>query len=136
MPDPARPPDPAQPPGAGAPADPPGRAEETSLAGLVDRLVARGYRCQLLVQDAGMVRCPEHGTHGPSSDLTVDAARRFEGMSDPDDMALVAAVRWTSGENPACRGVLVLTFGPMAPPEHQAAIAGLSHDHRRPGPFI
>lgn len=135
MPDPSRPAAPPS-PEPGATTDPPRPSEETSMAGLVDRLVARGYRCQLLVGDAGMVRCPDHDTHGPSSDLTVDAARRFEGMSDPDEMCLVAAVRWTAGAQPDCRGVLVLTFGPLAPPEHQAAIAGLSYDARRPDQFI
>ena len=51
-------------------------------------------------------------------------------------MALVAAVRWAAKDQPDCRGVLVLAFGPTAPPEHQAALAGLSYDKRRANQFI
>lgn len=116
--------------------DPPRPAEETSMASLVDRLTERGYRCPLVVKADGIIHCPQHDQSGPTSELTVDAARRFEGMSDPGDMCLVAAVRWSAKELPDCRGVLVLTFGPMAPPEHQAALAGLSYDRRRANQFV
>ena len=127
MPDPVRP---------ATTVDPPDIGEETSLASLVDRLTDRGYRCPLIVRDEGVIFCPDHDCTGLASDLTVDAARRFEGESDPSDMSLVAAVRWTAKEQPDCRGVLVLAFGPMALPEHQAALAGLSWDRRRPDQFI
>lgn len=99
---------------------------ETSLARLVERLQSRGYTCQYEIAADGTVSCPGCGKSGPTTDLKVDAFRRFEGPSDPDEEAIVCAVRWK--DEPNCRGVLVLGFGPTSSSEHRIALSNLSFE--------
>lgn len=103
---------------------------ETSLAGYVESLEREGFTCALEILPNATVRCHDCARYGRSSDLHVESFRRFEGASDPDDMQIVAAVRWVGAE---CAGVLVLGFGPMASAEHKRALASLQlerGDHR------
>jgi len=54
--------------------------------------------------------------------VAVDALRRLEGASDPDDMIVVAAVSC-----PKCgaKGTLVLKYGPEATPEESEVLRSL-----------
>lgn len=84
---------------------------------LVDVLTAyeeRGFRGQFRARAGGVVECDACASECDAGDLEVDDYTRLEGASDPADMMLVAAARC-----PTCgdEGTLVLTYGPMAPPE-------------------
>ena len=61
------------------------------------------------------------------AEARVDALRRLEGASDPDDMLAVAAL-----ECPECaaRGTVVLGYGPVASAEDSAALAALEPPSR------
>jgi hypothetical protein len=62
-------------------------------------------------------------TYAPE-DLVVRAFYRFEGVSDPDDMAVVYAIETRDG---AVRGTLTDAFGVYADPEAGAVVDRIRH---------
>ena len=60
----------------------------------------------------GGLRAEESGTTFPSSRVAIAEYHRFEGTSDPGDMAIVYAIEAESG----VRGTLVDAFGVYADP--------------------
>jgi hypothetical protein len=101
---------------------------EPSLAHLVDSLRQGGFPCPLEVRPDTTVRCPTCNREGPAGELKIVSYRRFEGVSDPEDMSFVAAVHWPNPNAPACQGVLVLGFGPLASPEDKAVLSALQFE--------
>lgn len=85
-----------------------------TLADVLADFEARGFRSQFRARPGGVVECNVCGTQIDAGTLKVDAFERLEGASDPADMLLVVAATC-----PPCgeQGTLVLTYGPMAPPE-------------------
>jgi hypothetical protein len=75
----------------------------------------------LQVLESGSVD-PER-TFAPE-DLVVRAVYRFEGVSDPDDMAVVYAIETHDG---AVRGTLTDAFGVYADPETGSVVARIRH---------
>jgi hypothetical protein len=57
------------------------------------------------------VRDEETGTEVAAGELVVGSVHRVEGASDPDDMALVAAVTFPGS---GTKATLVLAYGPEA----------------------
>jgi hypothetical protein len=108
------------------PATPSAPGAEPSLARLVEGLQREGFTHSFRVEPDGTVNCPSCGKTGPTSALHVHSFRRFEGASDPDDEVIVVAVQWR--DQPGCKGVLVLGFGPIAAPEHKIALGGLKFE--------
>lgn len=93
-----------------------------AVAAEIDALRARGYAADFSVTREGQLRCDTCGhTHKPS-DITVESTARFEGMSNPDDQAIVFGLRC---EACGLTGVLVSAYGPTATAEEAAVITAL-----------
>lgn len=86
-------------------------SDNTTMTRVLQELGDEGWKGQLVTVAGGSVRCTKCDTVTPAADLKVDAERRMEGASDPDDMSLVIAA-----ECPSChtRSTLVLGYGPAA----------------------
>ena len=87
-------------------------APETVLDA-VQLLEREGYSSSVTVHPDGTMRCSSCAHSHVAADAFVDRVFRFEGASDPDDEAIVLAVRF-----PDCgaKGVVVSGFGPSADP--------------------
>lgn len=77
-----------------------------TIARVVDRLSHEGYPAQFRAEPEGL-RAVNGGTYAPE-DVVVEKLARFEGISDPDDEAVVFAVRAPDGT----RGTYTSTYGP------------------------
>jgi hypothetical protein len=79
----------------------------------VKLLEREGYGANTTVHEDGTIMCGACREAHPVDGALVDQVFRFEGMSDPDDEAIVLGMRC-----PACgvRGVIVSAFGPGADP--------------------
>jgi hypothetical protein len=81
-----------------------------------------GYSGQFVVREGARLECSTcHSSFG-IGDARVDALRRLEGASDPDDMLAVAALAC-----PECatQGTVVLGYGPASSAEDAAALGAL-----------
>jgi hypothetical protein len=85
--------------------------EHLTLADAVDDLARSGFREHFQIR-AGTLLALESGETFTAPDVAIRAYRRFEGVSDPDDMAIVYAIESRSG----VRGTLVDAFGVYADP--------------------
>jgi hypothetical protein len=83
----------------------------TTLASAVDGLAGSGFREHFQMR-AGKLLALDSGNAFNAAELVIRAYHRFEGVSDPDDMAIVYAIESRSG----VRGTLVDAFGVYADP--------------------
>jgi hypothetical protein len=90
---------------------------EETLKRVVDELSRRGYTEHFRAVDGGLQALGTGRRFAPK-DLKIRGYYRFEGVSDPDDMAIVYAIETTSG----FRGVLIDAFGVYADPTTAAAL--------------
>jgi hypothetical protein len=84
---------------------------EETLKRVVEELSRRGYTEHFRAIDGGL-QALGTGQRFDPKDLVIRGYYRFEGTSDPDDMAIVYAIEASSG----LRGVLVDAFGVYADP--------------------
>ena len=97
-------------------------AHEETLTDAIERLRADGYTAELSATEEGNLLCRSCGkTYDPLS-LQIDHRVRFEGDSNPDDEAILLAVRDLDG----CMGLFSAAFGPSAPPEDAAVLRRLA----------
>jgi hypothetical protein len=82
-----------------------------TVAAAVDDLTHRGFTEDFRVLD-GKLRAIGTGETITSEDLVIREYHRFEGISDPDDMAIVYGVEARNG----LRGTLVDAFGVYSDP--------------------
>ena len=82
-----------------------------TLASAVDDLARSGFREHFQIK-AGKLLALDSGKTFNAPELVIRAYHRFEGVSDPDDMAIVYAIETQSG----VRGTLVDAFGVYADP--------------------
>src|SRR5262245_27863546 len=101
-----------------APARPDGAGEVMTLARAIEDLARQGYTEQFYVAD-GRLRSAKRAAALSTDDAVIRQHRRFEGVSDPDDMAIVYAIETAGG----VRGTLVDAFGVYADPNVGAVIA-------------
>lgn len=89
-------------------------------------LAADGYVTDLSPR-AGVVHCGACGEAHGAGDAVIDRTFRFEGASDPDDEAIVLALRC-----PRCGrlGVLVAGYGPSADPADIDLLVALTDGRR------
>ena len=87
------------------------QAEYMTLASAVDDLARSGFREHFQIRD-GRLLALDSGKTFKAPELVIRAYHRFEGVSDPDDMAIVYAIESHSG----VRGTLVDAFGVYADP--------------------
>ena len=82
-----------------------------TVAAAVDDLTRRGFTEDFHVVD-GKLRATGTGETVTSEDLVIREYHRFEGISDPDDMAIVYGLEATNG----LRGTVVDAFGVYSDP--------------------
>ena len=82
-----------------------------SVAGAVDELGRRGFTEGLRVID-GVLRAIGTGEPVRTEDLVIREVYRFEGISDPDDMAIVYGIEGRRG----LRATVVDAFGVYSDP--------------------
>ena len=88
--------------------------------GAIDVLARRGFTKNLAVV-ADHLRSVETGEIFRSRDVVVREYRRFEGVSDPDDTAIVYAIETRSGT----RGTVIDAYGVYADPAVSAFMASV-----------
>ena len=88
-----------------------------TLADAIDGLARRGFTESFHVTDGRLRAVGTRETLG-AGDLTIREYHRFEGMSDPDDMAIVYAIESNSG----VRGTLVDAYGVYSDPATTAVL--------------
>ena len=91
--------------------------EIPTLAGVMRDLDQRGFTEQFTVAD-GRLLAIAHRASFPADQVWIWERYRFEGVSDPDDMAIVYALETGTG----VRGTLVDAFGVYADPRVGAFI--------------
>ena len=84
---------------------------EETLKRVVDELSRRGYTEHFKAVEGGL-QALGTGQRFEPKDLVIRGYYRFEGISDPDDMAIAYAVESRSG----VRGVLIDAFGVYSDP--------------------
>ena len=82
-----------------------------TLAHAVDRLTAAGYHHEFVAREHGLRTLTSDQEFG-FDQLVVDEVVRFEGVADPDDQAILCAVRTRDF---TVKGTYVAPFGPDAP---------------------
>jgi hypothetical protein len=89
----------------------PNSIEPTTLAGTIELLRGRGYTASFEPSHQGLRVVGQEKIYR-GEELSVRESYRFEGVSDPDDLAVAYAIEAADGT----RGVLVDAFGPYADP--------------------
>jgi hypothetical protein len=84
---------------------------ERRLSDVVERFSREGYRDTFRGEPQGVRALGTGLLHAPE-DLVLEAAERFEGISDPEEMAIVLAVRCRPH---GCQGTYVLPYGKDMP---------------------
>lgn len=82
-----------------------------------------GYDHDFSVTADAQLRCGTCGHAHAPSDAVVERTRRFEGMSDPGDEAVIFGLRC---QGCGMRGVLVTAYGPSASAEEASVLALLA----------
>ena len=93
---------------------------EEPLQRVLDELARRGYTEHFQAVDGGL-KALGSGERFAPGDLMIRGYYRFEGTSDPDDMAIAYALETRSG----VRGILVDAYGVYADPTISAALKGV-----------
>ena len=101
--------------------------EPTTVLEAVNTLASEGFGGSFFLRD-GSLRCDACGTMHEVGRAEVVRVYRFEGPSDPDEEAIVYALRC-----PVCGagGSLVSSFGPGADPELTDHLVMLDERFRR-----
>jgi len=82
-----------------------------TLAGVMDELTRRGFTEHFTAVSGGVRGVQSRRVFG-ADQVTITAYHRFEGVSDPDDMAILYALETSNG----VRGTLADAFGVYADP--------------------
>lgn len=99
---------------------------ERRMAGVIDRLTNAGYTDTFRGEAGGIVALRSGHVHRPE-ELVVESIDRFEGVSDPEDEAIVLAVRCPVD---GCRGTYTVPYGKNMPAVDSELIARIP-DARR-----
>ena len=89
-----------------------------TLASAIEQLTRQGFTAHFGVVGNRLRAFDVGKTFGPH-DVVIKGYLRFEGVSDPDDMAIVYAIESMTGT----RGILVDAFGVYASPAVSAFLA-------------
>lgn len=100
---------------------------EPRMAALVDRLTREGYSDTFRGESGGVRALRSGHVHAPE-DLVVESIGRFEGISDPEDEAIVLAVRSSID---GCRGTYTVPYGKDMPSLDGEFIARIPDARRR-----
>lgn len=72
----------------------------------LQRLESKGFLMQFAVADSKL-RCLQTGKSYDPSEISVVNFYRFEGISDPDDMSIIYAIKTSDGQ----KGTMIDAFG-------------------------
>jgi hypothetical protein len=100
--------------------------EPVTLADMMAALTSRGFT-EHFVPMAGRLRAVGSGKSFAADQVTIAEYHRFEGVSDPDDMAILYAIETRSG----VRGTLADAFGVYSDPTVGAFIEKVHRRHDR-----
>lgn len=92
--------------------------DHQTLAGAIEELARRGFTESLSVA-GNQLRVGATGKTLRPEDVVIREYRRFEGVSDPDDMAIVYAIEGEGG----MRGTLVDAYGAYSDPAVSAFLS-------------
>jgi hypothetical protein len=94
--------------------------DDLTLAGALQDLARRGFTRNLSVE-GNRLRVVETGKTLRPEDVVIREYHRFEGVSDPDDMAIVYAIEAEGG----MRGTLVDAYGAYSDPAVSAFLSAV-----------
>ena len=92
--------------------------DDQTLAGAIDDLARRGFTESLAVVGNELCTTKMQKIFRPD-EVVIREYRRFEGVSDPDDMSIVYAIETEGG----IRGILVDAYGVYADPAVSAFLS-------------
>ena len=92
--------------------------DDQTLAGAIDDLARRGFTESLAVVGNELCTTKMQKIFRPD-EVVIRGYRRFEGVSDPDDMSIVYAIETEGG----IRGTLVDAYGVYADPAVSAFLS-------------
>ena len=92
--------------------------DDQTLAGAIDDLARRGFTESLAVVGNELCTTKTQKVFRPD-EVVIREYRRFEGVSDPDDMSIVYAIETEGG----IRGTLVDAYGVYADPAVSAFLS-------------
>jgi hypothetical protein len=93
-------------------------SDSQTLASAIDELTRRGFTESLAVVGNELRAAQTQKTFRPD-EVVIREARRFEGVSDPDDMSVVYAIEAGGG----VRGILVDAYGVYSDPAVSAFLS-------------
>jgi len=93
-----------------------------TLGEILATLEAAGFTGQMAARPTGHILCLTCRNESPAADFDLQAMRRTEGASDPDDMLAVVGLAC-----PQCgaRGTAVLGYGPDSDPDDAEVVLRL-----------
>lgn len=94
--------------------------EVATLAGVLEEMIGRGFTAQFTLAD-GRLRVVGSEKAFRADQVVILEQHRFEGVSDPDDMAILYGIETRSG----VRGTLADAFGVYADPSVGAFMDGV-----------
>jgi hypothetical protein len=102
--------------------------EVSTLAGKLDEMRARGFTAHFTVRGGRLLALDGPASFGPG-EVAIAETHRFEGVSDPDDMAILYGLEVAGGP----RGTLVDAFGVYADPSIGAFMEAVALGDQRAG---
>lgn len=93
-----------------------------TLGEIIATLEAAGFTGQLAARPGGTIMCFTCRNENPATAFTLQAQRRTEGASDPDDMLAILGLTC-----PSCgaQGTIVLGYGPESDADDAEVLAHL-----------
>ena len=99
--------------------------DPSTVTGTIEDLSRRGFTDHFIVRGQELLAIETHRAFRPC-DVVIREYHRFEGVSDPDDMAIVYALESRSGT----KGVLTDAYGVYADPAVGDMLGSLRVDDR------
>ena len=93
-----------------------------TLGEIIATLEAAGFSGQMAARPEGRIVCLTCRQENSAADFELQAMRRTEGASDPDDMLAVVGL---ACPNCGTKGTAVLGYGPDSDPDDAEVVAGL-----------
>lgn len=78
----------------------------TPLVSILQELRSKGYECDFRLID-GKMHCQNSSENFNPDELTIEKVYRFEGDSNPDDMAVLYGIKTNNGK----KGVIIDAYG-------------------------
>ena len=97
-------------------------AHGATLGEIMTTLEAAGFNAQMAARPEGRIVCLSCRQENSAADFELQAMRRTEGASDPDDMLAVVGL---ACPNCGAKGTAVLGYGPDSDPDDAEVVVRL-----------